>query len=134
MERFRQRARKLRASQTSAEARLWQALRGRRLARWKFRRQHPIDRYIVDFVTTEGKLVVEVDGATHSSDVELARDDARTRVLELFGFHIVRVTNIDVYENLGGVLDMIDETLRPRRGNGPLTSSLRSRPLPAGER
>jgi very-short-patch-repair endonuclease len=62
MERFKRRARKLRASQTSAEARLWQALRNRRLARWKFRRQHPIDRYIVDFVTLDGKLVIEVDG------------------------------------------------------------------------
>lgn len=114
MERFKKRARKLRASQTSAEARLWQALRARRLARWKFRRQHPIDRYIVDFVTIEGKLIVEVDGATHSAPKEVARDAARTKMLEAFGFHVVRVTNTDVYENLEGVLDMIDLTLRPR--------------------
>ena len=113
MERFKQHARKLRASQTSAEARLWQALRSRRLARWKFRRQHPIDRYIVDFVTVEGKLVVEVDGVTHASPSEIARDSARTEMLEAFGFHVVRVSNIDVYENLGSVLDMIDQTLRP---------------------
>ena len=113
MERFRQRARKLRAAQTSAEARLWQALRGRRLARWKFRRQHPIDRYVVDFVTIEGKLIVEVDGVTHDSASEITRDVARTELLEAFGFHVVRVSNIDVYENLGGVLDMIDQTLRP---------------------
>ncbi|HEX3438932.1 MAG TPA: endonuclease domain-containing protein [Pseudolabrys sp.] len=113
MERFRQRARKLRAAQTNAEARLWQALRGRRLAQWKFRRQHPIDRYIVDFVTIEGKLIVEVDGATHSTAAELARDAERSHTLEAFGFHVVRVSNIDVYENLGGVLDMIDQTLRP---------------------
>jgi very-short-patch-repair endonuclease len=112
MERFRQRARKLRASRTSAEARLWQALRGRHLANWKFRRQHPIDRYVVDFVTMEGRLIVEVDGATHGSERELARDAERTRLLEAFGFHVVRVTNTDVYENLGGVLDMIDATLR----------------------
>src|SRR5881227_2261316 len=51
MDRFKLRARKLRQKQTSAETRLWQALRNRRLARWKFRRQHPIDRYVVDFVT-----------------------------------------------------------------------------------
>jgi len=91
---------------------LWQALRGRRLARWKFRRQHPIDRYIVDFVTVEGKMVVEVDGATHGSEDELRRDAERTRLLEAFGFHTVRVSNIDVYENLEGVLEMIDRTLR----------------------
>src|SRR5436190_10670698 len=55
MHRFIQRARKLRHSQTSAEARLWQAVRNRQLARWKFRRQHPIDKYVVDFVTLDGK-------------------------------------------------------------------------------
>ena len=114
MEQFKQRARNLRAAQTNAEARLWQALRGRRLARWKFRRQHPIDRYVVDFVTLEGKLIVEVDGATHGLPSENERDAARTELLETFGFHVVRVTNVDVYENLGGVLDMIDQTLRPR--------------------
>jgi very-short-patch-repair endonuclease len=113
MQRFKQRSRQLRASQTSAEARLWQALRGRRLAHWKFRRQHPIGKYVVDFVTLDGKLVVEVDGITHSTEQELARDQDRTRVLESFGFLVVRVTNVDVYENLDGVLEMIDRTLRP---------------------
>jgi very-short-patch-repair endonuclease len=113
MEHFKQRARQLRSSQTSAEARLWKALRARKLALWKFRRQHSIDRYVVDFVTLDGKLVVEVDGATHSTAVEIARDEERTRVLESLGFHIVRVTNIDVYENIEGVLEMIDRTLRP---------------------
>jgi len=113
MERFKRRARRLRATQTNAEARLWQALRGRRLAHWKFRRQHPIDRYVVDFVTIEGKLIVEVDGATHSTESDVMRDAERTRVLIAFGFHVVRVSNIDVYENLDGVLEMIDRTLRP---------------------
>ena len=114
MERFRQRARKLRASQTSSEAQLWQALRGRRLAAWKFRRQHPISRYVVDFVTIEGKLIVEVDGVTHDTERERAHDAERTHTLEAFGFHVVRVSNTDVYENLNGVLEMIDLTLRPR--------------------
>jgi very-short-patch-repair endonuclease len=114
MERFKQRARRLRASQTSAEARLWYALRNRNLARWKFRRQHPIDRFVVDFVTLEGKLVIEVDGATHSTALELARDAERTRILESNGFLVLRVTNLDVYKNLGGVLEAIDRTLRPQ--------------------
>jgi very-short-patch-repair endonuclease len=112
MERFKARARSLRASQTSAEAKLWQALRNRRLARWKFRRQHPIDRYIVDFVTIDGKLIVEVDGVTHSSQAEIKRDQTRTQALEACGFLVVRVTNTDVYENLEGVLEMIDTSLR----------------------
>jgi very-short-patch-repair endonuclease len=114
LERFKQRARRLRASQTSAEARLWYALRNRKLARWKFRRQHSIDRFVVDFVTLEGKLVIEVDGATHATALELARDAERTRILESNGFLVLRVTNLDVYENLGGVLEAIDRTLRPQ--------------------
>ena len=112
MDKFKARARSLRLSQTSAEARLWQALRNRRLARWKFRRQHAIDRYVVDFVTLDGKLIVEVDGVTHAEPAELERDRARSDVLEGCGFHIVRVTNTDVYENLEGVLEMIEGTLR----------------------
>jgi very-short-patch-repair endonuclease len=113
MERFKQSARRLRASQTSAEAKLWFALRNRRLARWKFRRQHEIDGFIVDFVTIEGKLIVEVDGATHSTDSERARDARRTKTLEASGFLVIRVTNTDVYENIGGVLEAIDRTLHP---------------------
>lgn len=112
MDRFKARARALRTSQTSAEAKLWQALRNRRLARWKFRRQHSIDRYVVDFVTIDGKLIVEVDGVTHADPSEVARDEARTKVLEACGFLVVRVSNIDVYENLEGVLEMIESTLR----------------------
>jgi very-short-patch-repair endonuclease len=113
MDKFKARARKLRESQTSAEAKLWQALRNRRLARWKFRRQHPIDRYIVDFVTIDGKLIVEVDGVTHAEPLELARDKARSDILEACGFLVVRVSNTDVYDNLDGVLEMIESTLRP---------------------
>ncbi|WP_291685220.1 endonuclease domain-containing protein [Bradyrhizobium sp.] len=112
MDKFKARSRTLRASQTSAEAKLWQALRNRRLARWKFRRQHPIDRYVVDFVTLDGKLIVEVDGVTHSEPSEIARDKGRSAVLEACGFLVLRVTNTDVYENLEGVLEMIESTLR----------------------
>jgi len=108
-----QKARQLRATQTNAEAILWRALRDRRLKGIKFRRQQPIDRYIVDFASIGAKLIVEIDGATHSTERELARDAERTRVLESLGFHIVRVTNIDVYKNLGAVLEMIVGTIDP---------------------
>ena len=115
MERFRRKARRLRADQTSAEARPWQALRNRRLTQWKFRRQHPIDRYVVDFVSLDGRPVVEVDGATHGTDAERARDAERTRILESLGFHVVRVINRDLYDNLEGVLEMIRRVLSPDR-------------------
>lgn len=114
MDRFRQAAAKrLRDSQTSAEAKLWQALRNRRLAHWKFRRQHPIDRFVVDFVTIDGRLIVELDGATHARPHEIARDDERTRILESLGYRVVRVFNTDVYENIEGVIDAILNDLRP---------------------
>ena len=67
----------------------------------------------MDFVTLEGTLVVEVDGATHGTPAELRRDAERTKLIESLGFLVVRVTNVDVYENLEGVLEMIDRTLRP---------------------
>ncbi|WP_018182299.1 endonuclease domain-containing protein [Kaistia granuli] len=123
MERFRSRARALRSSQTSAEARLWYLLRGRRLADWKFRRQHPIGRHVVDFVTMAGRLVVEVDGATHGSDAERAHDAQRTEILRSLGFHILRVSNTDIYENLAGVAEAILRELAIGR----------SSPLPEGE-
>jgi very-short-patch-repair endonuclease len=107
MERFKTRAKQLREAQTSAEALLWSALRNRKLAHWKFRRQHPIDRFIVDFVTLDAKLIVELDGVTHATPGESARDEERTRILESLGFRVVRVSNTDVYENLGGVLDFL---------------------------
>jgi very-short-patch-repair endonuclease len=112
MDKFEARAHDLRRSQTSAEAKLWQGLRNRRLARWKFRRQHSIDRYIADFVTLDGKLIVEVDGVTHAEPLELARDRDRSDALEACGFHIVRVSNSDMYDNLEGVLELIEGTLR----------------------
>jgi very-short-patch-repair endonuclease len=113
LRRPKKKARQLRATQTSAEAVLWRALRDRRFKGTKFRRQHVVDRYIVDFVSLGAKLIVEIDGATHSTARELTRDAERTRILESLGFHIVRVTNIDVYKNLRGVLEMIAGTLGP---------------------
>ena len=111
MDRFKARAKQLRAAQTSAEAKLWQALRARQLARWKFRRQHVINGFIVDFVTIDGKLVIEVDGVTHVTACELAYDARRTCVLEDAGFFVLRFSNTDVYENLEGVLEVIVTTL-----------------------
>lgn len=114
MERFKARARLLRRRETSAETRLWQALRGRRLAQWKFRHQHPVGGFIVDFATIDGKLVVEVDGATHGSDDEIARDALRTEHIERLGFLVMRVGNRDVYDNIEGVLEAIDAQLSGR--------------------
>ncbi|WP_243375193.1 endonuclease domain-containing protein [Microvirga solisilvae] len=107
MQRFIQRARQLRKEQTNAEAVLWYALRNRKLARWKFRRQHQIDKYIVDLVCLDARLVIEIDGATHSLPQEIAWDNERTGVLEACGYHVLRLQNADIYGNIEGVLETV---------------------------
>ncbi len=99
------RARVLRANTTSAEGRLWHALRNRNLAGHKFARQVAIDDFFVDFLCREARLIVEVDGGTHGEDDERRRDAARAAALERLGYRIFRVTNDDVMRNLSGVLD-----------------------------
>jgi very-short-patch-repair endonuclease len=101
------RARSLRRADTLAEARLWSNLRGRRLQNFKFVRQAPIGPYIVDFVCREARLIVEVDGATHSQDHEIAYDLRRDAYLKAEGYQVVRVQNDDVYKHTNDVLGMI---------------------------
>ena len=99
------RARALRANDTSAEERLWQAVRARRLGGWKFVRQLPVDDIFLDLACRKFKLAVEIDGATHSTDDERERDRNRDLKLMQSGWTIFRARNADVYENLAGVLD-----------------------------
>jgi very-short-patch-repair endonuclease len=105
-------ARKLRKQLTDAETILWSRLRGKQLDGLKFRRQHPIKAYVVDFACLEARLVVEVDGATHSTKEELEHDATRTRVLNREGWRVVRVSNTDVYKNLHGTLELILRSAR----------------------
>jgi len=101
-------ARKLRRTMTDAEQKLWYRLRGRRLNAHKFRRQVPIDRYIVDFLCESAKLIVELDGGQHGEMLE--QDDIRTKALQHFGYHVIRFWNNDVFENIDGVLQgILDE-------------------------
>jgi very-short-patch-repair endonuclease len=101
------RSRTLRKDQTSAEKRLWEKLRGRRLSGYKFVRQEPVGPYFVDFLCRERALVVEVDGATHSTEEEIAYDQRRDRFLDAEGFRIVRVTNEAVFTEIDGVCETI---------------------------
>jgi very-short-patch-repair endonuclease len=94
------RARGLRRAETSAEAKLWARLRARRLKGFKFVRQEPIGPYFVDFVCREEKLIVEVDGATHSTAEEIAADARRASFLADAGYRIMRVTNADVSDGI----------------------------------
>ena len=94
-------ARKLRRNPTEAEKRLWSILRDRQLG-CRFRRQQPIDHYIVDFVCLERRLIVEVDGGQHAAD-----GPARTAYLEAQGFKLIRFWNNEVLSNLDGVAEAI---------------------------
>jgi len=101
------RSRALRDNDTTAEQRLWRALRNRNLGGHKFVRQEPLGPYFADFACREAKLIVEVDGATHGEPHEVAADAERSAYLETLGYRIRRVTNSDVATNLEGVLDGI---------------------------
>jgi very-short-patch-repair endonuclease len=89
-------ARSLRRNATSAERRLWQGLRREQVAGFRFRRQVILGGFIADLASFEERLVVEVDGATHSTDQEIERDAARSTALRAQGFDVLRFTNEDV--------------------------------------
>ncbi|MEA5463320.1 endonuclease domain-containing protein [Leptothoe sp. PORK10 BA2] len=104
-----QRARELRQQQTPAEVILWECLRARQFYGYKFRRQHNIGRFIADFYCIEAQLVIEVDGPIHDSQRE--KDAARDTWMESVGLRVLRVTNLQVQEDLEEVLVMILERL-----------------------
>jgi very-short-patch-repair endonuclease len=121
------RCRDLREQRTQAELRLWQRLRGHRLHGLKFRRQHPVGPYFVDFYCAEARLVVEVDGSQHIEDSRY--DGRRTYALEARGLRVLRFWNDDVLARTDEVLEAIVEALRSPH------PALRAVPLPAsGER
>lgn len=97
----------LRNNATDAERILWSRLKGRQLLGCKFRRQHGIGVFIVDFYCPEIKLAIEIDGATHGTEAEREYDRRREEYVELYRIHFLRFTNSDVYNNLDGVLTMI---------------------------
>ncbi|MDZ7711869.1 MAG: endonuclease domain-containing protein [Rhodovibrio sp.] len=107
------RAKGLRQQTTDAEARLWYVLRRKHMLGFKFRRQHPIGRYVADFACPEARLVIEVDGGQHAEQV--ARDAARTRELEAHGYTVLRFWNNEVLANFDGVQEVIRAALGARR-------------------
>jgi very-short-patch-repair endonuclease len=97
-ERLRSFRRDLRREATPAERRLWQMVRRCQLGGRKFRRQHPVGRYIVDFYCPAEKLVVELDGSVHDDPARAEADSRRQRALEAHGLRVVRFANRDVLE------------------------------------
>lgn len=90
----------MRHKMTDAELKLWNALRAHRLMGLGFRRQFPIDRYIVDFACPEKRIIVEVDGSQHGADRAIAYDAVRTEYLQSRGWTMLRFWNDDILKSL----------------------------------
>jgi very-short-patch-repair endonuclease len=100
-------AKTLRRNLTDAETVLWSKLQEGRPHGYRFRRQHPIGPFIVDFASVRARLVIEVDGATHGTDDEQEYDRRRESWLLRRGWRVLRFTNSDVYESLDSVVEAI---------------------------
>ena len=101
-------AKELRKNSTIAENTIWKHLRQKQLEGLKFKRQQPIDNYIVDFVCFERRVIIEVDGGQHSIEVE--KDRIRDNYLRMNGFKVLRFWNNEVLENIIGVLEVIRDS------------------------
>jgi very-short-patch-repair endonuclease len=100
-------ARELRREMTPQERTLWQRLRGQQVYGLRFRRQHPIHHFVVDFFCYRHKLVVEIDGHSHAEPEQQVYDQARTEWLTQHGLQVIRFTNHDVDTSIEGVLQEI---------------------------
>ncbi|BAY27164.1 hypothetical protein NIES2100_69860 [Calothrix sp. NIES-2100] len=117
-------ARQMRREPTLAEEKLWQKLRSKQLLGFKFRRQHVIDRFIVDFYCQEAHLIVEVDGGIH--DYTQQEDAIRQEFLKSLGLRVMRLQNEDVLNSIDEVLAKIAHELQSWKNPTP-------NPLPASE-
>ncbi|BAQ60109.1 hypothetical protein GM3708_515 [Geminocystis sp. NIES-3708] len=99
--------RKLRNNATPAERKLWSALQGKKLDGFKFRRQHSIDRYILDFFCPTANLAIELDGDSHYTAEAMEYDNIRDNYLQSVGIIVIRYSNQEIYDNLEEVLENI---------------------------
>ncbi len=112
-----QRARELRKNPTDTERKLWHHIRDKQIENFRFRRQRPIGKYIVDFICLEANLVIELDGGQHANQQQY--DDERTKYLISQGLHVLRYWNNDVMQNIEGVLADIRAALIQRTPSQP---------------
>ncbi len=101
----------LRQGMTEAEKLLWSKLRNRQVKGYKFRRQHPINEFVVDFFCYEARLIIELDGKVHDNEFQSERDKERTIILQKMGLHEIRFRNEEVINNIENVLLKIAEKL-----------------------
>jgi very-short-patch-repair endonuclease len=108
-----EKAKALRQKETGAEKLLWEKLKSKQFYGFKFRRQHPISQFIVDFYCHELKLIIEVDGEIHNKPENKEYDENRTYELEKFELKVLRFTNYEVENNMDKVLSSIRDVINP---------------------
>lgn len=118
-----QAARELRRKQTPNEKKLWEALRDRRFAGLKFRRQHPYERFVLDAYCAKYELEVEVDGEYHDDPKQAAYDLERTIFLQERGIRVLRFRNDEIENNFEDVLRRIIEATKKPSPPGPLSQN-----------
>ena len=106
-----QKARLLRQSMTDAEKQLWQYLRKPPFKSWHFRRQHPINQFIVDFYCDKAKLVIELDGSIHDLVEIKERDESREYFIKQLGLEVIRFSNKAVFQAPISVLQQVNSYL-----------------------
>jgi very-short-patch-repair endonuclease len=115
------RGRVLRCNMTRAEIILWLRLREKKINGYKFRRQQPIFDFIVDFYCTQLKLIIEVDGEIHNLPEKINYDSKRDNILKINGYHIIRLTNLEIETELDSTINKIilyiNEVLSPFQGD-----------------
>jgi very-short-patch-repair endonuclease len=104
--------RQLRQNITKAEKLIWDKIRDRQLENCKFRRQYSVDKFVIDFYSSEFKLAIEIDGESHFKEGAAEYDKARQEFIESAGIKFIRFTNNDVYANLPNVLESIAQNIR----------------------
>jgi very-short-patch-repair endonuclease len=105
----------MRKSMTPAEKILWEKLRNRQIKGFRFRRQHPLKDFIVDFFCYDAMLVIEVDGSVHDEIKQKERDQQRTLILKRLGIKEIRFTNEDVIHHTDQVINKIETELQVKR-------------------
>lgn len=127
-----ERARRLRRDATPAEKKLWSVLRGSGLGGFKFRRQQRIGPFIADFACQSARLVIEIDGDSHASQIDY--DARRTEFLKREGYRVLRFANGDVMENLEGLCWAVESVLVVAPSPSHAAAPRGPLPLPQGER
>ena len=102
-----ERANSLRNNLTASEKYLWNELKNNKIKGYRFKSQHPVSRFIVDFYCHKAKLVIEIDGSIHNEQDIIERDEGRTSELEEFGLKVIRFTNEQVIGNIENVISEI---------------------------